>query len=150
MSARLVIPSACRWDGIPEREHAQQWVSPSKGGPGWHVYERPTDAQVLERMRARRMARLETLRTSLQVGALLEQRHQFLDPAEPPLGGAQPEVARDCARSLAEGHMTPPVWDDDPAPTRRVQEDLVALLGLPEPTPPAPQVETVRVRGGVL
>lgn len=55
--SRLAIPSACRWDGVPEREHAQQWVAPSKGGPGWHRYVPPTDAQILARMRARRAAK---------------------------------------------------------------------------------------------
>jgi hypothetical protein len=49
--------------------------------------------------------------------ALLDvQRHEVDDDPEPPLGGAQPkplpvpDVARDCARSLADGHMTPVVW----------------------------------------
>lgn len=46
-------------------------------------------------------------------GALLEQRHQLEDPAEPPLGGAQPDPGRDCARSLAAGLMKPVAWGDD-------------------------------------
>lgn len=44
-------------------------------------------------------------------GALLEQRHQVLDPSEPPLGGACP--AADLAASIAAGLMQPVVWDDD-------------------------------------
>lgn len=57
MAARPIVPSACRWDGIPEREHYQQWVSPERGGPGWHRYAPPTGAQIKARMRARRAAK---------------------------------------------------------------------------------------------
>lgn len=46
------------------------------------------------------------------LGALLEQRHQLLDPAEPPLAVA--DAARDCAASLDAGLMQPVGWGDDP------------------------------------
>lgn len=61
-------------------------------------------------------------------GALLEQRHQLEDPAEPPLAVRDlpvPDPARDCARSLAEGHMDPVDWgvcDPQPAPAREVAD----------------------------
>jgi hypothetical protein len=51
-----LIPSACRWCGIPEREHCQQWKPPV----GWHKHQPPTDAQILARMLARRAARTTT------------------------------------------------------------------------------------------
>lgn len=60
------------------------------------------------------------------------QRHEVEDDPEPPLGGAgplaEPEPGRDCARSLADGHMVPPVWDDAPvcepefAPVRETED----------------------------
>lgn len=59
-------------------------------------------------------------------GALLEQRHQLEDPAEPPLGGAQPDPGRDCARSLADGLMQPVAWGDDaPCEPEFVERDTV-------------------------
>lgn len=54
------IPSACRYCGIPEREHFQRWVSPSNGGPGWHWHTPPANALILARMQARRAARTNT------------------------------------------------------------------------------------------
>lgn len=50
---RPVEPSACRWCGIPKRDHAQQWVN----GVGWHCHADPTDRQIKARMIARREAR---------------------------------------------------------------------------------------------
>lgn len=46
-------PNACRWCGIPEREHVQRW----KPEASWHKWTAPTNEQRLERMRARRAAR---------------------------------------------------------------------------------------------
>ncbi|MGW5477655.1 hypothetical protein [Streptomyces sp. NPDC004008] len=45
-------PSACRWCGIPQREHAQRWAKPV----GWHRWEQPTQEQIKARMLARRAA----------------------------------------------------------------------------------------------
>jgi len=47
-------PNACRWCGIPERQHYQQWKPPV----GWHKWTPPTDEQRLDRMHARRAERL--------------------------------------------------------------------------------------------
>lgn len=62
------------------------------------------------------------------LGALLEQRHQLEDPAEPPLGGAQPDLARDYVASVAAGHVQPVVWEDapvcEPVFTERTAEDV--------------------------
>lgn len=57
MKRSVAEPSACRWCGIPKRGHFQQWSPPSKGGPGWHKWEHPSQAQVKARMLARRAAR---------------------------------------------------------------------------------------------
>ncbi|WP_327258245.1 hypothetical protein [Streptomyces sp. NBC_01244] len=46
-------PSACRWCGIPARDHFQQWKPPV----GWHKYALPTTEQIKARMRERRRAR---------------------------------------------------------------------------------------------
>ena len=45
-----VEPGGCRHCGLLEREHFQRWTT----GAGWHRWTEPTDAQRLERMRARR------------------------------------------------------------------------------------------------
>jgi hypothetical protein len=59
-------------------------------------------------------------------GALLGQRHQVEDPSVPPLGGAQPDPARDYAASLAAGHVQPVAWDDDaPCEPVFVERDTV-------------------------
>ncbi|MCU1617217.1 MAG: hypothetical protein JWO98_4757 [Frankiales bacterium] len=50
-------PQGCQHCGIPHREHFQQWSPPSKGGPGWHKWEPPTQEQIKARMNARRNAR---------------------------------------------------------------------------------------------
>lgn len=57
------------------------------------------------------------------VGELLVQRHEVEDPAEPPLGGAQP--SQDFARSVADGFVSLPDWGDcdpQPAPARPVAD----------------------------
>lgn len=43
-------PDGCRWCGIGPREHASRFASPV----GQHVYQAPTTAQRLARMKARR------------------------------------------------------------------------------------------------
>lgn len=48
-----VEPSSCRWCGIPERQHYQQWKPPV----GWHVWTPPTNDQIKARMQARRTNR---------------------------------------------------------------------------------------------
>lgn len=39
-------PMACRWCGIPEREHAQSWVK----GHGYHSWVQPTRKQINARL----------------------------------------------------------------------------------------------------
>ncbi|MFE6225428.1 hypothetical protein [Streptomyces sp. NPDC057854] len=46
----MKAPSACRWCGIEERAHFQQWTQSA----GWHTYEPPTQQQIKARMTARR------------------------------------------------------------------------------------------------
>lgn len=53
----MTNPMGCRWCGLDKRPHMQQWSPPSKGGPGWHVWEQPTQQQIKDRMLARRAAR---------------------------------------------------------------------------------------------
>jgi hypothetical protein len=43
-------PFACRWCGVPEREHMQRWKPPV----GWHQWTQPTQGQIKARMLARR------------------------------------------------------------------------------------------------
>lgn len=47
-------PNACRWCGIPGREHGQRWNPDA----GVHTWAEPTNEQRLGRMQARRAARL--------------------------------------------------------------------------------------------
>ncbi|MFF1604188.1 hypothetical protein ACFVYV_43385 [Streptomyces mirabilis] len=51
----MAAPSACRWCGIPEREHAQRWKPPV----GWHKWAPPTQQQIKDRMLVRRANRKE-------------------------------------------------------------------------------------------
>ena len=46
-------PNGCRHCGIPERQHYRQWKAPV----GWHQWQKPTSAQILARMKARRATR---------------------------------------------------------------------------------------------
>lgn len=46
-------PYGCRWCGTEKGGHGRRWLP----GRGIHVWERPTDRQILDRMRARRRAR---------------------------------------------------------------------------------------------
>lgn len=91
------------------------------------------------------------------VGALLEQRHQVEDPAEPPLGGAQPDPAADFARSVREGHVSLPDWGDGWRPNGGHDIDCAYVGGVgpctcadDDTTVPARPVEDVPVPGGVL
>ncbi|MDX5568441.1 hypothetical protein PYK79_41300 [Streptomyces sp. ID05-04B] len=52
-AAKLVVPSACGWCSIEEREHGRQYAD----AVGWHAWERPSQGQILARMQARRLAR---------------------------------------------------------------------------------------------
>lgn len=45
-----VEPSACRWCGIPKREHFSRWHAEAK----WHKHAEPTQGQIKARMLARR------------------------------------------------------------------------------------------------
>lgn len=49
----MTEPSACRWCGVPEREHMQRWKPPV----GWHKFEQPTRQQIKDRMLARHATR---------------------------------------------------------------------------------------------
>jgi hypothetical protein len=52
MSAPLIVePSACTWCGIAQRGHGRQYADAA----GWHVWERPSQEQILARMKARRL-----------------------------------------------------------------------------------------------
>lgn len=51
-------PYSCRWCGIAQQRHGRRWVQ-SQGVHGW---EKPTSAQMLARMKARRTDRAEQKR----------------------------------------------------------------------------------------
>jgi hypothetical protein len=87
VSAPVVEPSACTWCGIARRGHGRQFADAA----GWHEWERPSDAQVLARMKARRLAL-----TVARVGAL---------PV--PVGPeAQPELALPWAHEMPDGDLS--------------------------------------------
>ncbi|MEU1309464.1 hypothetical protein ABZ419_11295 [Streptomyces cinnamoneus] len=46
-------PNSCRYCGVEERGHAQQW----KADVGWHKWASPTEEQIKARMLARRAER---------------------------------------------------------------------------------------------
>jgi hypothetical protein len=50
----LPTPNGCRHCGQPERDHYRRWTEAA----GWHKWAAPADAQRIERMLARRAARL--------------------------------------------------------------------------------------------
>ncbi|MFF0143644.1 hypothetical protein ACFYRN_45600 [Streptomyces sp. NPDC005227] len=64
MSEPMVQPSACGRCGVPLLEHMQRWKK-SESGDGWHQWIAPSQAQILARMKARRLAV-----TVARVGAL--------------------------------------------------------------------------------
>jgi hypothetical protein len=45
----MTSPSACRWCGIEQREHAQRWHRTA----GWHKWTQPTQDQIKTRMKHR-------------------------------------------------------------------------------------------------
>ncbi|HEY6114754.1 MAG TPA: hypothetical protein VI172_02245, partial [Candidatus Dormibacteraeota bacterium] len=51
MSAPIVEPSACAWCSIEQRGHGRQYAD----AVGWHGWERPSQEQILARMKARRL-----------------------------------------------------------------------------------------------
>jgi len=52
MSAPTIMePSACTWCGIARRGHGRQYADAA----GWHEWERPSQEQILARMKARRL-----------------------------------------------------------------------------------------------
>jgi len=55
----VVPPSGCYWCGALERFHGSRWhlVSPMRYGGTHEGYVRPTDEQILQRMRARQNER---------------------------------------------------------------------------------------------
>lgn len=48
----MITPNGCRWCGIEKRGHGRQATT-----GGSHTWEQPTQAQIKERMLARRSAR---------------------------------------------------------------------------------------------
>jgi hypothetical protein len=50
---RTPNPMGCRWCGIDQRGHAQQYKAPV----GWHQWGQPTQQQIKDRMLARRVQR---------------------------------------------------------------------------------------------
>ncbi|MFF4576876.1 hypothetical protein ACFY15_00465 [Streptomyces sp. NPDC001373] len=57
MADRPITPSGCQHCGIPTDEHGRQWLSTV----GVHVWEPPTDRQILARMQMRRAFQLQLL-----------------------------------------------------------------------------------------
>lgn len=57
-------PFGCRWCGTHRHHHGRSW-SPARG---MHAWERPTDAQILARMQARRAARANSPASSPEEG----------------------------------------------------------------------------------
>ncbi len=51
---RPPTPYGCRWCGAAKRSHGHRWVASA----GLHTWDRPTNAQILARMQARRRTRL--------------------------------------------------------------------------------------------
>lgn len=104
MSAPLVEPSACTWCGIARRGHARQYAD----AVGWHAWARPTDAQVLARMKARRLAV-----TVARVGALPmpvspePQPRTMLDRARDALNA---RMAKDDLRLVLENVIGYAAW----------------------------------------
>ena len=54
MVAELTLPNGCQHCGVTPSEHMQRWKPPV----GWHQWTAPTQAQVKDRMQARREAHL--------------------------------------------------------------------------------------------
>ncbi|WP_200309560.1 hypothetical protein, partial [Streptomyces adelaidensis] len=61
MNGLIVEPSACTWCGIAQRGHGRQYAD----AVGWHAWERPSQEQILARMKARRLAATVAARGAL-------------------------------------------------------------------------------------
>ncbi|MFK0063416.1 hypothetical protein ACIQTN_29825 [Streptomyces werraensis] len=70
-------PFGCRWCGIHPAEHRARRTAAA----GLHTWERPTDAQILARMRARRVARVEARHLAAALVAF-ERGAGLVGPAE--------------------------------------------------------------------
>lgn len=114
MNAPLVEPSACTWCGIARRGHARQYAD----AVGWHGWVRPTDAQILARMKARRLAV-----TVARVGALpmpvspepqAEERAKvaaLIGDAKPATDQLLLEMAQQIRDRREHDHSTAADWD---------------------------------------
>jgi hypothetical protein len=89
------LPHGCRWCGRPAYQHGARDVISSAGPHGW---VRPTPAQTIARMRARRAARAEARRlarvlTEFERGAGLvgpcKRRRRRRAPVPPPIPAPQ-------------------------------------------------------------
>ena len=71
-------PSGCRWCGLGERGHAQQWKPPA----GWHKWTPPTLEQIKQRMWSRRTARLnaEPAKYHARTGWAADHTGESADP----------------------------------------------------------------------
>lgn len=70
-------PYGCRWCGIDRAEHRARRTAAA----GLHVWERPTRAQILARMRARRAARAEARRLAA-IETVFSRAAGLVGPAE--------------------------------------------------------------------
>lgn len=70
-------PNGCAHCGLSERDHFRRWTDAA----GWHGYVTPTDAQRLERMRARRTPPAPSAATAPKRGLAATET-----PATPPPG----------------------------------------------------------------
>lgn len=100
-------PHGCRWCGRPTYRHgARDWIS-SVGTHGW---TRPTPAQTLARMKARRAVRAEARR----VARLLATA-----PAAVPVGGRR----RVCDEMNHDGRGRETFCQEDPDDSHAVHDD---------------------------
>ncbi|MDI9836225.1 hypothetical protein [Streptomyces sp. KAU_LT] len=97
-------PFGCRWCGIHPAEHRARRTAAA----GLHTWERPTDAQILARMRARRVARVEARHVAAAL-VEFERAAGLVGPAE------RRRRERAEHRRLIEGPVA--AWWP-PAPTR--------------------------------
>ncbi|WP_411092243.1 hypothetical protein [Streptomyces sp. 049-1] len=70
-------PYGCRWCGIDPAEHRKRRTAAA----GLHTWQRPTNAQILARMRARRVARVEARRLAA-VETAFSRAAGLVGPAE--------------------------------------------------------------------
>lgn len=72
----MTTPNGCTHCGVEQREHMQRWKLPAR----WHVWEQPTQAQILARMQERRAQR-QTRRELSALGIPAIDAGQFRDAA---------------------------------------------------------------------